>query len=165
MSCSLGNLASGASRTVTVIGRAPPSSTVTTFTNLADVTSSTIDPDPGDNTIGVTVDVTRRADLAVTKEATPATVTPGETVTFPITVTNNGPSDAVDVLVTDTLDPRLTLTGIDPPCTTETGTTITCSLARSLPGRAHRDPHGPRRRSLPEGTAIPNTADRLVADT
>ena len=52
VSCSLGNLASGASRTVTVVGRAPPSSTVTTFTDLAGVTSSTIDPDPGDNTIG-----------------------------------------------------------------------------------------------------------------
>ena len=55
---------------------------------------------------------------------------------FPITVTNNGPSDAVDVLVSDTLDPRLTLTGI--PDRVPLNRERRSRAARSLPGRAQR---------------------------
>ena len=42
------------------------------------------------------------ADLGVTKTG-PATVTAGNTITWTITVTNAGPSDAVDAEVTDVL--------------------------------------------------------------
>ncbi len=46
-----------------------------------------------------------QVDLAVTKTVTPATVVLGGTVTWTVTVTNNGPSTATDVLVVDTLPP------------------------------------------------------------
>src|SRR5260370_632429 len=42
------------------------------------------------------------ADLSITKTA-PATVVAGNQLTYTITVTNNGPSNATNVIVTDTL--------------------------------------------------------------
>jgi uncharacterized repeat protein (TIGR01451 family)/fimbrial isopeptide formation D2 family protein len=48
--------------------------------------------------------VTPQADLVVTKsQPSPATVNPGGTITFTVTVINNGPSAAQNVVVTDTL--------------------------------------------------------------
>jgi uncharacterized repeat protein (TIGR01451 family) len=43
------------------------------------------------------------ADLSLTKTGVPATVAPLGTVTWTLTVTNNGPSDAPNTVVTDTL--------------------------------------------------------------
>ncbi|HKV32183.1 MAG TPA: hypothetical protein VJT14_14360, partial [Candidatus Dormibacteraeota bacterium] len=52
--------------------------------------------------------VVARADIAVAKIASSGTVTVGSNVTFTITVTNNGPSDATGVQVTDQLPAGLT---------------------------------------------------------
>ena len=60
VTCALGNLTDGQSVTVTVAGRAPPGSTVTASTESR-VTSATIDPDPSDNEVTVTVGVVQRA--------------------------------------------------------------------------------------------------------
>ena len=52
--------------------------------------------------------VARQADLTVSKTATPATVVPGQTTTYTVTVRNDGPSDALNVIATDTVtDPNL----------------------------------------------------------
>ncbi|MCC7327773.1 MAG: DUF11 domain-containing protein [Burkholderiales bacterium] len=51
-----------------------------------------------------------RLTLAVVKTDGSATYTPGGTATYQVTVTNNGPSDAANVTVTDTLPAGLTLT-------------------------------------------------------
>ena len=72
------------------------------------MTATTADPVPGNNT-GVGVDDGRTgasADLAVTKTGT-ATVTPGGALTYTVTVTNIGPSDAAGVTVTDTPGPGI----------------------------------------------------------
>ena len=52
--------------------------------------------------------IVSRADIAVAKIASSGTVTVGSNVDFTITVTNNGPSDATGVLVTDQLPAGLT---------------------------------------------------------
>jgi uncharacterized repeat protein (TIGR01451 family) len=71
--------------------------------DTAAATSDTTDPDPTDNAATVTTRVTpRQADLAVTK-AGPSTVSEGGTVTYVVTVTNNGPDAAANVVVTDTV--------------------------------------------------------------
>ena len=86
----------------------PPDSTAASLTDVARVTSSTSDPDPDDNTAGATTAVTRDADLSVTKSVTPATVAPGGTLTYTITVTNNGPSTATSVVIDDAVpDPDI----------------------------------------------------------
>jgi Domain of unknown function DUF11 len=41
------------------------------------------------------------ADLSLTKSVSPATVQPGDTVTYTLVVTNNGPNEAFDVSITD----------------------------------------------------------------
>jgi uncharacterized repeat protein (TIGR01451 family)/fimbrial isopeptide formation D2 family protein len=66
-------------------------------------------PQPNDNpaTTGQPTQVTTaapNADLVVTKsQPSPATVNPGGTITYTVTVTNNGPATASNVVVTDTL--------------------------------------------------------------
>ena len=77
MTCELGTLAPSAVVTITVRAAVPPGSDAASLTDVARVTSPTSDPDPDDNTAGATTDVTRNADLSVTKTVSPATVTPG----------------------------------------------------------------------------------------
>jgi uncharacterized repeat protein (TIGR01451 family) len=103
--CALGTLANGATATVTVAVQVVASSTDATLTDVASATTDTIDPNPQDNTAGSTVGVATSADLVITKTANTASVAPGQSVTFPITVQNNGPSDAQSVTVTDSFDP------------------------------------------------------------
>src|SRR5205085_10241827 len=61
-------------------------------------------PRPEDGKIPATVSnpVLTQADLAVTKTG-PATAVAGTNFTYTITVTNNGPSDALGVIVTDNI--------------------------------------------------------------
>jgi len=97
------SLATGATLTYTVTVTAP---TTGTFTNIAVSTSETADPDLGNNngsTTGrVITTVTDQADLEAVKTA-PAAVDPGGTVSYAITVTNHGPSPAVNVVIIDSL--------------------------------------------------------------
>jgi large repetitive protein len=70
------------------------------------------------------------ADLSLSKTAAPATVTAGDaasTSTFTLTATNNGPTSATGVVVTDPLPAGLTLVFASPGCT-ETAGTVTCDV-------------------------------------
>src|ERR1700736_647969 len=58
--------------------------------------------------------VVSRADIAVAKIASSGTVTVGSNVTFTVTVTNNGPSDATGVQITDPLPAGLTFVSATP---------------------------------------------------
>ena len=71
------------------------------FTNVAAVTKSDqFDPDPDNNTDQSTV-TTREADLAVVKTVSDATPNVGDTITFTVTLSNDGPDAASDVEVTE----------------------------------------------------------------
>src|SRR5262249_62379977 len=54
------------------------------------------------------------ADIAVTKTVTPATASVGDTVTFTVTATNNGPNQATGVVITDVLPAGLSLVSFSP---------------------------------------------------
>ncbi|MCB1609088.1 MAG: DUF11 domain-containing protein [Xanthomonadales bacterium] len=71
------------------------------YTNNASVTSDTTDPDPANNTAAATVNVTS-ADLTLVKTAG-GPVALGDLGTFGLSVSNNGPSTATNVVVTDPL--------------------------------------------------------------
>src|SRR6202011_2232866 len=58
--------------------------------------------------------IVSRADIAVAKIASSGTVTVGSNVDFTVTVTNNGPSDATGVQITDQLPAGLTFAGATP---------------------------------------------------
>ena len=54
------------------------------------------------------------ADLAVTKTGLPDPVLVGSNLTYTVTVTNNGPNNASNVMVTDTLPANVTFVSATP---------------------------------------------------
>jgi len=108
-------LAAGASVDIVVDVTVNPDATGT-ITNTATVTGNETDTDPSNNTDTEPTGVNPEADLEIVKTASPEPVVAGETVTWTITVTNNGPSDATGVVVDDTFPPEVTVTSISAPC-------------------------------------------------
>lgn len=88
--------------TVTIRG-----TTAGAITNIARVTTTTADPEPGNDRSTATTTITPVADL-VTLKSGPATATAGTPFTYTITTTNTGPSPATGVVVTDVLPAGLT---------------------------------------------------------
>ncbi len=99
----LGTLANANFITITLVAAVSPSQPGGTVTNTATVSSSTTDPNATNNTATFDTTVTvPQADLVITKVG-PATAVAGTQVTYTLTVTNSGPSDAQNVMVADTL--------------------------------------------------------------
>ena len=136
--CTVGGLASGASATVTLTGRVARSAAETPVTNVATVTSSVFDQDTSDNLSSASTTVGPAADLRLSKSVDKATANVGETLTYSLVATNDGPSAATGVAVVDTLPSALAVTGT-PTATqgacTVTGQTVTCSVG-GLPSGA-----------------------------
>ena len=108
-------LAAGASEgRLTLLVAVDASADSGTFTNSATVVSGTTDPVPGNNTDTDAITVTRLADLSVTKSHADA-VRVGDDLSFTLTVANAGPSEARDVVLTDTLPTGLTFSARPAP--------------------------------------------------
>ena len=102
--CNIGDLGSSQSATVEItVDVGSQVENGVSFTNTATVESNENELVPGDNTVSETTDVVRAADLEVTKSDDSDPIVPGGTLTYTIVVTNNGPSDASDVVLIDTL--------------------------------------------------------------
>ncbi len=81
------------------------------LTNTATVSGGAAgDPNPGNNSATDTDTLTPQADLAITKTDGVTTATPGGSVTYTITASNAGPSDAPGATVADTFPASLTCT-------------------------------------------------------
>ena len=102
------NLPAASSVTYTVSATIDPSATGT-ISNTATVTASITDPTPGNNsaTDNDTV-LTPQADLAITKTDGVTTAIPGQTLTYTIVVSNNGPSGDPNATFADTFPAILT---------------------------------------------------------
>jgi uncharacterized repeat protein (TIGR01451 family) len=74
-----------------------------TITNSVTVTTTTAGDDPGNNADTETTSVNAQADLRVTKTDNPDEVDPGANITYTITLTNAGPSDAQNVALSDAI--------------------------------------------------------------
>ena len=127
ITCNLGDLAVGATVSITIIVRPGRAGTIC---DEASVTATEPDQDPGNNRARECTEVTREpADLAVVKRDDPDPVKAGEDLTYTLTVTNHGPGDATGVVLTDSLPPDVDLVSVSPSQGTCTGTNpITCSL-------------------------------------
>ncbi len=101
----------GASVTYTV-SCAISSSATGTLANTATVSApaGVTDSDPANNSATDTDTLAPQADLAITKTDGVTTATPGGSVTYTITASNAGPSDATGVTVADTFPASLTAT-------------------------------------------------------
>ncbi|MGJ0906503.1 SdrD B-like domain-containing protein [Clostridium botulinum] len=104
----IGTLPAGETRTILIRGTVSPSATGV-ITNTAAVTSSTPDPNPNNNesTVNTEVSAGVSADVSVVKTAITKQVRPGDTVVYTIVVSNSGPSDAQNVVLTDTIPPEI----------------------------------------------------------
>ncbi|HET7063447.1 MAG TPA: DUF11 domain-containing protein [Rudaea sp.] len=85
-------------------------------TNTATIThSDQFDPDTANNSASVTVTAASQpSDLAVTKSVNNPAPNVGDTVTFTVTVTNNGPTAATNVTLADLLPAGLTFVSATP---------------------------------------------------
>ena len=116
---------SGVEYTITC---AIPADATGTLVNTASIDSAFPDPQLSNNvaTDGDTV-LTPVADLVITKQDSLDPVSPGQQVTYTVEVTNFGPSDAADVVVTDTLPAGLNLVSTS-GCAEDPNGAPTCTL-------------------------------------
>jgi uncharacterized repeat protein (TIGR01451 family)/fimbrial isopeptide formation D2 family protein len=103
VNCTNPSFALGAT-TFTLVVKVDPSLT-TNLSNTATIASSTTDSNSSNNSATQTTTVTPSADLRLSKTANPASPSVGGTFNYTITVTNDGPSTATNVQVTDRLPP------------------------------------------------------------
>jgi uncharacterized repeat protein (TIGR01451 family)/CSLREA domain-containing protein len=132
VTCNLGTLASGASATVSLIVQP---TTAGAITNTVNVTSSQFDLNTANNFSAQGTTVDPAADLSVTQLDFPDPVTVGANLTYLLTVTNNGPSQATGVTLTDTLPTNVTFVSVTASqgnCSLTTG--VNCTLNTLAPG-------------------------------
>jgi uncharacterized repeat protein (TIGR01451 family) len=125
----------GMTRRLTVSGRAT-GSLATMLTSW--VTSSTMDPQPANNSATAGTTVTPLADLSLTMTDSPDPASSGGTLTYTLVVQNTGPSDASQVTVSDSLPAGFALDTISATGWGWTTSSGTVTLTRSLlaPGAA-----------------------------
>jgi len=159
--CQIPTLGSGIGADFTLVIKTGNTSSVT---NTAIANSDQFDTDQSDNSDSVTTPVTPSADLQVTKSG-PAAVTAGNNITYNITLTNNGPTDASNVSLTDALPANTTFVSATqnsgPPFSCgESAGTVTCTIATFPAGATatftfvfHVSA------ALPNGSTVTNTAN------
>ncbi len=134
--CTLGTLTASGSATITVVVQVNPSvPDGTILINNGAVSSDTSDPNNNNNVVTATSPVVAQADLAVTKVVDRPTYQGNVTLTYTVGVTNTGASDALGVIVTDTLPDiqQLVFLGDTGGCT-KIGPVLTCDLGNMAVG-------------------------------
>jgi uncharacterized repeat protein (TIGR01451 family) len=104
------NLPSGGSVTYTAIATIGSSATGTLSNTATVAVGSGSDPVPGNDAATDTDTLSPSADLSITKTDGVTSATPGGAVTYTITASNAGPSDAADATVVDTFPAAVTST-------------------------------------------------------
>lgn len=107
----LGNLASGATATITVVALVAGTFSGT-LTNTATVTATQTDTDTTNNTATQTTTVDKQVDLRVTKVDNTDPLIAGNSLTYAINVFNDGPSQATNVSINDVLPAGVTFTSV-----------------------------------------------------
>ena len=109
ITASLGTIAAGGTATLSIVAQVSQS-TGKTLTDSATVTLDEIDPTPADDSASVTTRVAPVADLALSMSASPAQLDVGGSLTFTMVASNQGPSQATNVVVALPLGAGVTFT-------------------------------------------------------
>lgn len=143
------SMTSGQTGTITIVVGVPSNQTAS-LVNSATIglTSSTgfTETDSNNNSASVTTPLTNSVDLVVAKTDTPDPVVAGQTITYTVTVTNDGPSDAAGVSLSDNIPDGLRITSV----TGTVGSTAISSGSITIPASA-------------QDTTAANTDDITVA--
>ena len=126
VNCTAASLAPGASSVFSIlvkIGAAVPAGS--NISNTAAVSSSGADGNPANNSSTSTTAVTQSADLTVSKTGS-ATVIAGANITYSVTLTNNGPTDAATVSLSDPIPANTTFVSAAPTSGPASGPAFTC---------------------------------------
>ncbi len=104
--CNLGSIVKDGSATVAVNYTVPSDTTQGNYTNRVEVRSTASDPNPANNVAedkNIVYGISAYADLSITKDDGESDIAAGDgrTHTYIITVRNNGPSDASNVIISD----------------------------------------------------------------
>ncbi|HEY2827592.1 MAG TPA: DUF11 domain-containing protein, partial [Pirellulales bacterium] len=177
------NLAVGASITYTVIANIKSSATGS-LADTATVTgpASPADPNLANNTATDTVTLTPEADLAVTKTDGTTTAVPGNSTTYTITVTNNGPSDVTGATVSDMMPSAFTsftvsgsngfsTSGVSGGSFTDSsvnlvsGASVTYTVTGTIDPAATGSLSNTATASTPDGTTETDPGDNSATDT
>lgn len=121
VTCNLGTEPAGGRSTITVEFT---SNDQVDVNDTATVQSDTPDPATGNNSATGRVSFTGSADLHLVKTAAPGPVVAGENLTYLLTVTNEGPSAAPNVVVKDVLPAEVSLVSAVPSQGACSGTTV-----------------------------------------
>ena len=173
-SLDLGTIPSGGSTTVRIRAQVDSDTPAgeDVISNTASVASDTDDPDETNNSATALTDVDTSADVSIVKSG-PATVIAGQSITYTLTVHNDGPSDAQAVLVSDALPAELTgelfctYSAPDTDCDAEdawTGSTTLATLAADATIKIKITADVPA--NVADGTELSNfaTADSTTDD-
>ncbi|MDB6035888.1 MAG: uncharacterized protein JWM16_6226 [Verrucomicrobiales bacterium] len=109
VTCGIPSLAAGTKATVVItsIGATPG-----TWATVAGISAAEFDPASVNNSASVNVTVNALADLSVVQKITPNPALVGSNISCVITVSNNGPSTANGVVLTNTLSAGLNLVSV-----------------------------------------------------
>jgi uncharacterized repeat protein (TIGR01451 family) len=131
--CRLGDVADGDEVTITIRATATDAGSPV---NTAIVSSPTPDPDPSNNQDSTRLTTNARANLAIAKTASAGSVLVGESFTYALTVRNDGPSRAVNTVVTDRVPDGLRLDAATSSQGTCSGApTVVCQLGTLASGQ------------------------------
>ena len=137
VSCALDGIANGATASVSIVVTTPEVGVATPISNSASVMATESDDNPSNNTITeattIVPIVPAQADLALVKTGAPDPVfSGGPTLSYDITLTNNGPDGATGIVLVDTLPDGVTLDDFTPPAGGSCSAafpTLTCNVA------------------------------------
>ncbi len=128
--CTVGDMMAAETITITLSGTVEPSvAEGQVLTNSVTVSAYTTDPLSTNDSDVHTTTIETEANLSITKIDLEDPVRPTEGFVYEIIITNDGPSEAQNVMVTDTLGSNLTFASVSAGCTGNSSSkVVTCTV-------------------------------------
>ncbi|MFK5971125.1 MAG: beta-propeller fold lactonase family protein [Candidatus Marithrix sp.] len=131
--CALGTLASAAVATVNLQADTPTTVTANILVNQVEVTANQSDTDTSNNTVTTNVNFmleVPEADLQLAVTTAPESIVgPNNQLTYKLTITNAGPNQASNIILTGNLADNVTFTADNEDCTAISNI-VTCNLSK-----------------------------------